>query len=247
MPVLALALVLPACGGGGADKPPRQALVESIEATKAAESAHTKLHLGFDGGKVLGTRTFDLGGDFRMDGKAADITARTSGRDLKVRVDGAKAWIGGDTIGSALPSDASWVSLTTTQLVDSGGYSNPGDLAFLYLLRGAERVRRDGDTYRFTVDLDRAKDEAPARLRDAVAGTMSFTGIAHPTVNGTATLDDEGRVVSYDVHGKGGPLKLTLTARFSDYGTDVEVNAPDSGDVVPLAQAPRVLELLGSS
>jgi hypothetical protein len=249
VPVLALPLLLPACGGGG-DEPPRQALVDSIEATKAADSAHTKLHLDFDGGATLGTQAFDLAGDYATDGSAADITASSSGgstaraNDLKVRVDGTRAWVGGRTLASALPDGASWVSLTTKQLLDSGGYSNPGDLAFLYLLRGAEDVRRDGDTYRFTVDLDRAADRAPADLRDEVECTMSFSGVRDPEVTGTATLDDDGRVVAYRVQGKGGTIQLTLEAEFSDYGVAVDVDAPDGDDVVRLEDAPGVLRLL---
>lgn len=240
-------------------------LLAAVDETKAAGSAAVQIDAAFDGGAAFGSQELSLGGPVTFDGTRGDITLEVSGSEGAMRIvlaDGS-AWVGGDLdqVRDALPDGADWAQLPLEELLASPGFSNPGDLAYLYLVGGATDVREDGDALRFDIDLEAAVGSAPEELRDEVASTVSFTGEQDPDVTGAVVLDDEGRVTSLSVVGVQRPtaeeadqlsigedeeLRVTLDVALDGFGQPVEASVPE-GDAVPIAEAPDLAALLGIS
>lgn len=238
-------------------------LLEAVETTRRAGSATVELDLGFDGGELLGAQSVSIGGQATFDGDRADLTVSANGEadTLRILVDGDRSWMGGegDDVRQALPEGAEWVAIPGDELRASQGYSNPGDLAFLYLVGGAQDIEDAGDGYRFDVDLDAAVASAPAELQEEVASNLSFTGSLDPEITGEVVLDDEGRITSLTVVGIQRPsaeeaeqleidpdseIRVELGATLEDFDEDFDVEEPE-GRIVPLSEAPQVGALLG--
>jgi len=238
-------------------------LLEAVDRTKAASSATVQIDAAFDGGPTFGTQELSLGGLVSFDGARGDITLEVGEGQGAIRVllDDADAYVGGDfaDVRDALPEGASWASVPREQLLASPGFTNPGDLAFLYLVGGASDVREDGDVLRFDIDVDRAVESAPEELREQVASTLTFTGERAPEVTGELELDDEGRITSLSVLGIQRPtaeeteqlsldedaeLRITLDVALEGFDEPVDVEAPSSG-VVPIGEAPELASMLG--
>lgn len=238
------------------------ALLDAVERTRSSESAVVELAIGFDGGALLGSQAATVSGPVTLDGTRADLRVSVDDEPDRVRfvVVDDRSWVGGegDEVRAALPEGADWVELTTEQLLESPDFSNPGNLAFLYLAGGAADIEVDGSTYRFTVDLDAAAASAPSELRAAVAESLSFTGEQEPEITGEAELDDEGRITRLEVVGVQRPteqeierldldpdtaIRASIATRISDLDEPVDVEAPD-GEVVSLADAPGMAAML---
>lgn len=238
-------------------------LLEAVEATRAAGSATVELALGFDGGELLGSQSVSIGGPATFDGSRADLTVSANGEadTLRILVDDDQSWMGGhgDDVRGALPEGADWVEIPADDLRAAQSYSNPGDLAFLYLVGGAQDIEATDDGYRFDIDLDAAVASAPEELKEEVASNLSFSGSLAPEITGEVVLDDEGRVTSLAVVGIQRPsaeeveqmelapdteIRIELDATLEDFDEDFDVEEPD-GEVVPLSEAPQVAALLG--
>jgi len=239
-------------------------LLEAVERTKASDSASVQLALAFDGGPAIGSQELGLGGDVAFDGSRGDIFVRASDGDGEIRLlfDDQQAWVGGDRpeVRDALPDGAEWAAVSSEALFASEAFSNPGDLAMLYLVGGATDVREDGDVIRFDIDLDAAVASAPEELQDEVAETISLTGDAPPEVTGEVRLDDDGRITDLSVLGiqrateeeiealgleEGAEIRLTLEVAISDFDEPVEVEAPPASTTVPIEEAPAIAQLIG--
>jgi hypothetical protein len=150
--------------------------------------------------------------------------------------------------------DGKWVEVPIDKLDVSGGsglISNDPSAA-LELVRGAsDDVKAVGKTavrgeqtthYRGTLDLAKAVANAPATARDQVKQYLTRSG-------GTAVpfdlyVDDAGRLrklvqrFAFDAPGGAGGaggaggVKMTMTLEMYDYGTEVNVKAPSSADVI---------------
>lgn len=238
-------------------------LLEAVERTRAAESAVVELQLGFDGGTALGSQEATVSGPVALDGSSADLRVSINGQDdtLRFVVLGDRSFVGGDgeEVRGALPEGADWAELTTEQLLESPDFANPGDLAFLYLVGGAEDIEIDGSTYRFTVDMEAAVASAPAELRDIVAESLSFTGDEEPEITGEAELDDDGFITFMEIVGiqraseeeaealgldPDTEIRVSIGTAIEDIDEPIEVQAPE-GTVVPIAEAPDVAAMLG--
>lgn len=247
---------------GGADAQGAEGLLEAVERTRASDTASVELQLGFDGGARLGSQEATLAGDVALDGSVGRIGVEIDGEpdSLVVVLLEERAWIGGEgaDVRSALPEGVDWVEVPSADLLESPAFSNPGDLAFLYLVGGARDVEADGDVYTFTIDFDAAVDSAPEELREDLASTLSFTGSLEPEITGEAELDGEGRLVSLSVVGIQRPseeeadqlgideegLRIELHARIDDIDDTIDVSEPE-GETAPLEQAPGIAQLLG--
>jgi hypothetical protein len=239
-------------------------LSDAIETTRSVDSMVVSLELSFDGGSLLGTQSVRLAGPVRLDGTEIDISAEIEEQPdaIRILISEDRAWVGGegDDIRAALPNGADWVELAASVLQASPTYSDPSELAFLYLLNGADEIESDGEgRYRFNVDLDRAIDEAPAERREDVASTLTFSGEAEPVITGEVVLDDDGRVRSMEITGVQGPtdeereafdlgddeeVTIRLLVLIDDIDVPVDVDAPDPDSVVDIADAPEVATLL---
>jgi hypothetical protein len=247
---------------GEGDAQSAEGLLEAVERTRASETASVELQLGFDGGARLGSQEATLAGDVALDGSIGRIGVAIDGEadSLVVVLLEERAWIGGEgaDVRSAMPDGVDWVEVPSADLLESPAFSNPGDLAFLYLVGGARDVEADGDVYTFTVDFEAAVDSAPEELREEVASTLSFTGSLEPEITGEAELDDEGRLVSLSVVGIQRPseeeadqlgidedgLRIELHARITDIDEAIDVEEPE-GEKAPLEEAPGIAQLLG--
>lgn len=242
---------------------PKDRLQAAVDRTRSVSSLQIRLELSFDGGSALGSRAVAIEGAIATNGTRADIITEVEGESESVRilVVDDRAFVGGDgnTVRGALPDDAEWAEVGAADLLSSPSFSNPGDLTFLYLLNGAVDIEDLGDgRYRFDLDLDQAAAEAPADLRQDVERIISFSGDATPEVTGTAELDDEGRITTFDVSGIQRPteeereqldlgddegIKIGLGVSIDQIDEPVDVEAPEEG-VVDIADAPEVAALL---
>lgn len=247
--------------GGGDDAAER--LSDAIEVTRSAESMRLALDLDLDLGNN-GSQSVGLEAAFALDSSAVDLSTEIEGqRDaIRIRVLDDRAWVGGEgeDMQAALPDGAAWAELDSATLFESPTWSDPGELAFLYLLNGAVDVEEEGDDrYRFTLDLDKAIEEAPADLRDDVGEVITFQGDAEPEITGEVELDDEGRVVVLDIEGvqrptaeeeealdlvQGDEIRITLHLEIADFDEEIDLEEPDAAEVVDIAEAPEVATLL---
>jgi hypothetical protein len=238
-------------------------LLEAVERTRASESAAIRLAMTFDGGSLLGRQDVLAEGAARFDGTEGDMVFDTSEQQGSLRIvlaDGV-GWIGGDIpeVRGTLPDGAEWAEVPLDDLFASDSFTNPGDLAFLYLVGGAQDIREDGDVLRFVVDLDAAVASAPDELREEVESTITFSGDGEPEVTGEVELDDEGRITSLSVLGIHRPtaeeaehfgidedheLRITIDAELGAFDEPVDVAAPEGGSV-PIAEAPELAAMLG--
>lgn len=252
-----------AADGAGQDAT-KDELVAAIERTRSAESMEVALQLAFDGGSTLGSQSASIAGPIVLDGSAMDLASEVDGQADAIRVvvlDG-QAWVGGEgeDMQGALPDGADWATLPAEDLFASPGFTNPGDLTFLYLLNGAHDIETTGEgSYRFGIDLEEAVSSSPAEVQEELAGTLTFSGEADPEITGEVQLDDEGRIVALDVVGVQTPtadereqlgladddeLRIELHVAVEGIDEPVEIAAPD-GAVVELADAPDVASLIG--
>lgn len=240
-------------------------LLEAVEATRASDTANAQLRLGFDGGELLGSQVVTLGGPVALDGTAGEIVVSVDGEADSIRIvfaDG-QAYVGGQgaDVRSALPEGIEWVQVPVDELLATDSFSNPGDLAFLYLVGGAQEIEVDGSTYTFGVDMEAAIESAPEELRDEVASSLTFSGSAEPEITGEAEVDDEGRLVSLSVVGVQRPtaeeaqqlgieetaeLRVELDADITEIDEPIDVDAP-TGPTAPLSEAPGIAQILGIS
>lgn len=246
---------------GGGDLEAR--LREAIEATRSVESMRLELDLDLRLG-AGDSQSVGLDADFALDASAADLSSEIGGQAdaIRILVLGDRAWVGGEgpDVRAALPAGAAWAALDAASLFTSPSWTDPGELAFLYLLNGAVDVEDEADgRYRFTLDLAQAIDEAPAELRDAVAEVITFDGEAEPEITGEVELDDEGRVVLLDIEGvqrptadevealelaEGDEVRIALHLEIGGFDEDVEVEEPEAAEVVGISEAPNIAALL---
>lgn len=246
------------------DGDPAEVLRGAIEETRAVDTLSVSLRLALDGGTFLGSQSTTLSGVAALDGSTLDISAGIGDEAEAVRIvvlDGT-AWVGGQSVDvrAALPEGAEWVELPAADLQASPAYSDPGELAFLYLLNGAMDVEEEGDgRYTFDVDLDEAVAASPPERRVAVAATLTFNGDSTPEVSGSVELDDEGRVRRLEVSGIQRPtpderesfdleedfeLSVELEVGLDDIDDALDVDAPDADVVADIDEAPEMATLL---
>lgn len=239
-------------------------LVAAIERTRRSKSMEVTLRLAFDGGSTLGSQAASIAGPIVLDGSAMELTSEVDGQAGAIRLvvlDG-QAWVGGEgeEMQGALPDGVDWATLPAEDLFASPGFTNPGDLTFLYLLNGAQDIEATGEgSYRFGIDLEEAVRSSPADVQEELAGTLTFSGAADPEITGEVQLDDEGRIVALDVVGvqtptadereqldlaEGDELTIELHVAVEAIDEPVEIAEPD-GEIVDIADAPEVATLIG--
>lgn len=240
-------------------------LLAAVEATRASTSAVVELRLGFDGGDLLGSQEVSIAGPVLLDGSQADLSVTVDGtRDnLRLVLVDERSWVGGvgEDVRGAMPEGADWVEVPAADLLASPQFTNPGELAFLYLVGGAQDIESDGDVHTFTLDVEAATAAAPEELREDVASSVTFNGTEEPEITGEVELDEAGRIVALSVLGIQRPsaeeaerfgieddssIRVELDATIDDIDEPVDVREPD-GSVVTLEEAPDIAALLALS
>jgi hypothetical protein len=164
---------------------------------------------------------------------------------------------------TGLPPNVRWLKLDPTALVEELGMA-PEDLGlgaqptdFTQYLdqlrdvsRGVEEVGTeeiDGVSttrYRAEIDLDKAYDAVPEQLRELVGNQRDALRGAHVPVD--VWLDDDGLLrrmeYRFDAGSLGvpdGDASMTMTMNLSDFGVDVDVQAPPESETLDM------LDLMG--
>ena len=253
---LALVLLGPACGGS--DEDPAATLAAASSKTIDAKSSKVALVMemtppggsptkiaaegAFDYGTRQGTMTMDAG-SMGMPGLTGNIEMIMLGELIYMKFPAGllpgKPWLKLDL--NSL-GEQSGIDLAGLQELGSNDPSN-----FLHFLEGAgedakkvgeEKVRGvDTTHYRATFDLEKAKAEAPADLKDDVDQMIEQLGKS--TIPADVWVDGEGltrrmRFV-FDAIGEE-KVGMTVTQELFDFGVKVEATAPPEDQVSDFAQ-----------
>lgn len=148
-----------------------------------------------------------------------------------------------------------WLRIDVTEMAGGAQTGNQDPTAGLELLRGAddveevgeEEVRGDATThYRATLDLERARDEAPEEQRAAMDQAIAQLGSNELPVE--VWLDEEDRVrrmryaidlAQMEIDAAGDAAlqgTITTTMEFWDFGVEVDVSPPPDEEVVTLEE-----------
>ena len=241
------------------------AVGEAVEATAAAGSVAFEMTVEFEGGSQVpeGTKIHMTGrstlGDPRTAELSADFEALGVG-DIDMLIDDQHLYMHGGVFDRALDSlegEPEWVFVDLTSsdpAVDqfrslSSGQNDASLL--LYFLLGADGDLEELGTddvggvptthYSLTADLERAVDEAPADVQDALRSNVALlqsTGVG-TRVEAEVWIDDDHLIRQvayvYELTQEGGGSLLT-TASFSEFGKRIELDIPGPNDIVDVTE-----------
>lgn len=253
---LALLLLGPACGGS--DEDPAAALASASTKTIDAKSSKVSLVIdatpeGADPTKITADGAFDYGarrGTMTMDAGAMGMPGLSGNIELILL---------GDLIYMKFPAGLlpgkPWLKLDLNTLgkqsgIDLAGLQELGSndpSSFLRFLEGAgddakkvgeEKVRGvDTTRYRATFDLNKAKADAPADLKDDIDKMIEQIGKS--TIPADVWVDDDGltRRMKYSIDAVGEQkVATTITQELFDFGVKVDATAPPDDQVSDFAQ-----------
>jgi hypothetical protein len=152
----------------------------------------------------------------------------------------------GSLLSSQLPGGQQWIKLDLTKMGKSAGVDlskllagsqlQPGDLLSLLKTDGAKihkvgsaTVNGDATThYRVVID-------TRARLKELGSPLLAGVAARMPKVPEDVWIGKDGLVrrvrVSFDLPHRGAPVHTAMTMNLYDYGADVDIAAPPSGEV----------------
>jgi hypothetical protein len=254
-----LAVVLAGCGGAAsALDPVAEAATRSADAGGANVKMDMSFTVGADRGTMTATGKFDRDeGELTFDmsdlftGAGAPAAAGGPLRMIYTKEDGHSVlYMNMPFLATMLPAGKAWVKADIDRLASTMGANfgqlvgqssqNPGDtLAMLRAVGDVEEVGRDtldgvaATRYRATIDLARAAEQkgvsktAVQRLREAGAPAELPVDVW--------IGDDDGlprnMTIDYSAKTAGSPVSTSMTMSFSDWGSDVSVEAPPADEV----------------
>jgi hypothetical protein len=120
-----------------------------------------------------------------------------------------------------------WMSVDVSKL-SPGSTLNPENMFNAEaLVSAATEVQRNGDSFSGTIDMTKSPTADPASLKalGAKATAVPFTG----------KVDGEGRLTEMVIDTSGlGAGASTITTKYYDFGTEVDVEAPPAAQVKPM-------------
>jgi hypothetical protein len=259
LPVLLVCAVVPLAAGCGAENSVKDAVDPVAQAaTKTAEAGTVQMTMT---GKITAAGQdvpLNAAGAFDLKHRRGhlDVTTTIPGRgDVKIeeRLDGLTIYMRSDALSANLPGGKHWIKLDLDKfgkrqgvdlgaLQQLGGGTDPTQyLAYLKKAGdvkkiGSEDVRGTPTThYRATIDLDKLANSAGA-AGASVRQLEQLTG--NKTLPTDVWIDSQGRArrqsISYSAK-QPIPTSAQFTIDYTNFGVPVDVNAPDSGDTVDLA------------
>jgi hypothetical protein len=259
LPVLLVCAVVPLAAGCGAETSVKDAVDPVAQAaTKTADAGTVQTTMS---GKItaLGQEVpLNAAGAFDLKHKRGhlDVTTNVPGKgDVKLeeRLDGLVIYMRSDALSSSLPGGKHWIKLDLGKLGKQQGF-NLGALQqlggstdptqYLEYLKKAGDVKKIGSEdingtptthYRATIDLDKLAGSAGS-AGASVRQLEQLTGIK--TLPTDIWIDGQGRArrqsISYGTT-RPVPASAQFTIDYTNFGVPVDVQAPESGDTVDLA------------
>jgi hypothetical protein len=244
---------------------PMRVIATSADAAAAAKTARMSMSVDLatarERGRVAADGAFDFEtrlGQMTMDTSALQLSGGRGRVEVRV-LDGVVYVELGSVPG--LPGRAlerqlagrHWLKIDASALPDQPGVagfdtlgsSDPG--AFLDSLRGVssdvrelghEAVRGvDTTRYAITVDMSKALEQAPPANRRAAKRGLETLGV--DSIPADVWIDAHGRPRKFEMHldaaAGGDTVAGTMTLELYDYGTKVDVQAPDPSDTVDMS------------
>ena len=259
LPVLLACAVLPLAAGCGAEKSVKNAVDPVAQAaTKTADAGTVQISMN---GKISAAGQevpLNAEGAFDLKGKRGHLEVTTSipGQgDVQIDelLDGLVLYMKSDALTKNLPGGKHWIKLDLKALgkkqgIDLGALQQLGGgsdpTQFLTYLKQAGNVEKVGSEdingtptthYRATIDLDKLADSAG----DAAASVRPLEQLTgSKTLPTDIWIDGQGRArrqaISYTAQ-QPVPTKAQFTIDYEKFGVPVDVQTPDSGDTVDLA------------
>ena len=259
LPVLVICAVLPLAAGCGAEKSVKDAVDPVAQAaTKTADAGTVQMSIS---GKVSAAGQdvpISGKGAFDLKGKRGRMTVTTNvpGQgDVEIEeiIDGLVLYLRTDALTANLPGGKHWIKadlkalsrkqgIDLGQLEQLGGGTDPTQ--FLSYLKKTADVTEVGSEdidgtptthYRATIDLDKVAEAAG----DAAASVRQLEKLSgQNSIPTDVWIDAEGRArrqtVAYSAQ-QPVPMRMQFTIDYEKFGVPIDVEAPDDGDTVDLA------------
>lgn len=212
--------------GGGSSPSPKDPAVELRDAV--GKLSETSAKVTMTAGPLTGNGVIDA------PNKQGNVKLEVSAGGQKVNVE--TLMIGGDMWlkMTGVPNiPTKWMHLDPTKVSpDAGLGMKPGEVDFVggdKLFQGISTVERTGEgQYKGTLDLTKATGSSFADK-----DTIAALGEKAKSVPFEAKVDDEGRVTNLMMDlGQVAGQALKLDATYSDFGTEVKLEAPAAGEVI---------------
>jgi LppX_LprAFG lipoprotein len=259
LPVLLICAVAALGAGCGAEKSVKDAVDPVAQAATRTADAGT-VQLAITGKVSAAGQEVPLSGKgaFDLKGKRGRMTVTTNvpGQgdvEIEERIDGLVLYLRSEALSANLPGGKHWVKVDLKalsrkqgidlgQLEQLGGGTDPTQ--FLSYLKKTADVTKVGSEdidgtptthYRATIDLDKVADSA-GDAAESVRQLQKLSG--QKTIPTDVWIDAEGRArrqsVAYSAQ-QPVPMRIQFTIDYEKFGVPVDVEAPDDGDTVDLA------------
>jgi hypothetical protein len=255
----AVAAISAGCGGGTGSALALDPVAAAATKTQDAGAARIRFALAFSAPQLHGGEMLRLRGTGAIDGTNAELTfsglpSGGSMREIVLQQDGDYVlYLQLSSVSAQLPGGKHWIELDVSKLgkaagIDpgkllSGSQLQPGDLLSMLKAEGGKVQSLGSATvdgvaathYRVTIDMAKAL-QAKGLTSPLLAGVAAKL----PMVPEDVWIGNDGLVrrvtVSFGLTQSSTPLQMGMTMDLYDYGAQVTIAPPPSGDVYDATQ-----------